>query len=157
MNTPIYLDKLGYEQYLLQLQQAEDYLVEIRKYKGEVAIFQGDAWHDNPTLYQTEMNERIAIKSVADLKEGLRNIILVERKKNADNVAIGDIITIIFQSSEQSNQRTFKLIAASPTNIGEEVSINSPLGKAIWGRNIGECVEYIVRNDKIQVKIIKII
>ena len=48
------LSKQGYEDYLKVINEKEKELADLRLYKGRDAIYQGDNWHDNPTLYQTE-------------------------------------------------------------------------------------------------------
>lgn len=57
-NEKIRMDKEGLEKFKLEIRSVEDELSEIRMYKGKTAIYQGDNWHDNPELYQTEAKEK---------------------------------------------------------------------------------------------------
>lgn len=51
---------------------------------------------------------------------------------------------------------TFELVAGMP-DLGSrimKISVNSPLGKAVYQRKIGEELSYIVDNEKVNIQII---
>ena len=62
------MDWKGYENYQSKIEKLELELAEVRKYKGEVAIFQGDTWHDNPDLDYTEAKEKRLMFRIAKMK-----------------------------------------------------------------------------------------
>lgn len=72
-----------YDNYLKSLEELEKELAEVRKYKGDVAIYQGDNWHDNPILYQTELKETALMARIKKLKEKISSLeIIKERDKS---------------------------------------------------------------------------
>ena len=157
-DSTIFLDRNGYEQYLKDIEEAEQKLREIQLYKGEVAIHQGDNWHDNPALYETEMNERMAIKRLEDLKNGLNNIQIIESSSipdEKDTVSINSLVTLSIDFDGEIEEHTSRLVASVSKGL-DELSINSPLGSAILGKHLNDCVEYKVNSNSVSAKIIKI-
>ena len=152
MKDKLRLDQEGYEQFLLEIEKIEKELGDIRKYKGEDAIFQGDNWHDNPTLYQAEMVERNLMLRLSEMRQQLLEIEIVEKQAQDDSIVdIGDVlkITMIFGSEEEDE--IFKLVGRN-ANFGadiSEVSINSPLGSSIYGKQLGTRVSYKVNDREI--------
>ena len=69
-----------YDIRLKEIDKLEKELAKVRKYKGTVAIYQGDNWHDNPILYQTELKEVSLMAKIRNLKLELQNLeVIVER------------------------------------------------------------------------------
>lgn len=150
------LNKKGYEDYLKELEKKEKELSAVRLYKGTDAIYQGDNWHDNPTLYQTEAKERALMSEIARMKQKIENIEIVENIGNEELVDIGDIVVVetIF-SEDDTETNTFKLVGTNPDFSKEipEISINSPLGVAIYHKRVGEKSSYKVQDNIFNVEI----
>lgn len=159
MEEKIKLNKKGYEDLLKEIERKEKELADLRLYKGQDAIFQGDNWHDNPTLYQAELKELTLMREISEKKYKLNNIEIVENIGDDNLIDIGDVVKIDMIFSEiDREEETFKLIGTTPnidsTSAIQEISINSPIGKAIYHKKIGDTAEYKV-NDKtflIQIK-----
>lgn len=152
MEEKIKLNKQGYEDYLKAIAEKEKELADLRMYKGTDAIFQGDNWHDNPTLYQAELRERGLMLEIAEMKQKLQNIEIVENLGNEELIDIGDIVKIdMIFSEDDREEETLKLVATTPNfNLEsgiQEVSINSPIGNAMYHKKIGEIATYKV-NDR---------
>ena len=152
MEKKIKLNKQGYEDYLNEIARKEKKLADLRMYKGRDAIFQGDNWHDNPTLYQAELQEMALMKEIAEMKRRLNNIEIVENLGDDSLIDIGDVIKIdMIYSEDDREEEIFKLVATKPSFDMEseinEVSINSPIGNAMYHRKIGDVVSYKV-NDR---------
>lgn len=159
MEEKIKLNKKGYEDLLKEIERKEKELADLRLYKGQDAIFQGDNWHDNPTLYQAELKELTLMREISEKKYKINNIEIVENIGDDNLIDIGDVVKIdmIFSETDREEE-TFKLIGTTPnidsTSAIQEISINSPIGKAIYHKKIGDTAEYKV-NDKtflIQIK-----
>ena len=96
---------------------------------------------------------------IAEMKQKLLTAEIVENLGDESLIDIGDIVKIdmIFSESDREEE-IFKLVATNPsfgldTGISE-VSINSPIGKAMYHKRIGETAQYKV-NDRtftIQIK-----
>ena len=152
------MDKAGYAKYLEEISKIEKELDDIRHYKGKVAIFQGDGWHDNPTLYQTEMQERGLMRRLLDMKEKLKNIKIVDKIEDDLIVDIGDTVNIaISPFNEEPEEMIIKLVGHDGNMRSDisEVSINSPLGTSIYKKKIGESSGYRVGDRQFSVKILE--
>ena len=159
MKEKIKLNKQGYEDYLKALEEKEKELAELRMYKGKDAIFQGDNWHDNPTLYQAELKERGLMLEIAEMRHNLQyNVEIVENLGNEELVDIGDVVKIdIIFSEDDREESIFKLVGTTPNfdmNAEiQEVSINSPIGKAMYHKKVGEIATYKVENKTFTLQI----
>lgn len=80
-----------YENYLKTMDKLEEELAEIRRYKGKVAIYQGDNWHDNPILYQTELKETALMAQIRNLREELCSLEII-KERNSDMIDLEDIL-----------------------------------------------------------------
>ena len=94
MQEKMKLNKQGYDEYLKAIEEKEKQLAAVRMYKGTDAIYQGDNWHDNPTLYQTEAQERALMVEISEMKQKLQNVEIVENLGNESLIDIGDIVRV---------------------------------------------------------------
>lgn len=160
MSDILKLDQNGYEEFLQDIERLEKELKDLRYYKGTDAIYQGDLWHDNPALDYAEMQERMLMRNIRLMKEQLRYIEIVERGVNVNAVDLNSIclLEIIF-SENKKEEMMVKLVGTSPKIDTEvkEVSINSPLGGAIYGKKENEQGYYEVNGRNIRVFIKKVI
>ena len=153
MEKKIKLNKQGYEDYLKEIAIKEKELADLRKYKGNDAIFQGDNWHDNPTLYQAELQEQALMKEISEMKYKLQNDVeIVENIGDDSFIDIGDVVKVdIILSTDNRKEEIFKLVATTPSIDMDaefkEVSINSPVGNAMYHKKIGDVASYTV-NDR---------
>lgn len=158
MEEKIKLNQAGYEDYLKEIEKKEKELAELRIYKGADAIYQGDTWHDNPTLYQAELKEMALMRDISQMKQKLNCIEIVESLGDARLVDIGDIVKVdMIYEEDDIEEEIFKLIATTPDlnheNQIQDVSINSPLGKSLHHRKVGDTVSYQVKEHSYQVRI----
>lgn len=158
MEERIKLNKQGYEEYLEAIEKKEEKLSELRMYKGKDAIYQGDNWHDNPTLYQTELQERALMREISEMKSRLLTAEIVENLNDENLVDIGDIVKIdMIFGADDRDEEIFRLVATNPSfNIDDEVkeiSINSPLGNAMYQKKIGDIVTYQVNDMKFTIEL----
>lgn len=159
MEKKIKLNQQGYEDFLKEIARKEKELADLRIYKGQDAILQGDNWHDNPTLYQTESQERTLMKEIAEMKHKLQNgVEIVETLEDADLIDVGDIVKInMIFSADNIGEAIFKLVATLPSFDMEseikEVSINSPIGQAMYRKKIGDVVSYKVNDRTFTIKL----
>lgn len=151
------MDSEGFKNYQKKIEQLENEVADVRKYKGEVAIFQGDTWHDNPELEYTEAKEKRLMFRIAKMKNNLKNIEIIEKNDNPNIVCIGDKLRIIITEDNESEEMIIELVSdVSDLNSNvNQVSINSLLGQAILDKEIGKLVEYISNNQCIKVKILE--
>lgn len=153
----IYLTKDGYSQYLEKIEQVKKELFALGHSKAEtVPAFLSEYGGFDADFNSVVMQEQIVTNRLSELMNGLRNIIIVEDKTIEDSVNINSLVTIKTTVDGESEIERFKLVAAMTVSLNEEVSLNCPLGKAIYQKRIGDEVSYEVRGTKITVQILKI-
>ena len=90
---------------------------------------------------------------IAELKQVLDNTVVVNGVKNGSGVAVGTLVTLKVDGSQQE----FSIVGdweADPDN--KKISHTSPLGKALVGKKIGEKVEVDAPAGKITYEILSI-
>ena len=90
-----------------------------------------------------EVERLIAARN--SLYETIRGFVVVENEESLEGVVcIGDLVTVLTFDNDEIRQ--VKLIGGTPVlnENGElcEISIKSPMGKAILGKNVGDVVSY---------------
>lgn len=153
MVMTIPMDRVGYERLLKEIDKAKETLSEIQLERTRhMELSTSEAIFDNPILCTFENRERQAKWVLNKLLEKKAKAKIVE-ETSSDSVALGSVVTVSFME-ETDMTMTFKLCSTSPDT--EEVSIESPLGKAIYGHKVGDIVEYNVGESFFQVRIDKI-
>jgi len=153
-NNHILMTQKGYEDLSRKLAQLEKELERLLLYKGKEAIGAGDHWHDNPTLYLTEMQERALLRQIADLRDRLSKAQIVKPAEDSNVVDVGLSVVLQF---EDGSIECFELLGHENGNPSRgTVSLLSPLGKAILGARVGEVREYQVGSDIHKVVVLKI-
>ena len=146
------LTQKGYEEYLAEIAEKEEELRQIGIYKGREAVEHGDVWHDNHSFEQAEIQERALIRTISDLKAKI---------KDSSIVNIGSEVEVELSFSEQQNdtERLTVIISGDYNNKKNDsyISINSPLAKAIMGKEVGFSGYYEVNTSKIKVTVLNII
>lgn len=153
----IVMDKDGYLAYWEGIKELENKLALLREFKGKVAIHEGNAWHDNFSFEQAELEERMLMNEIARRKTIIENIIIVE-KKTGNGVELNDVIDLEISTDLKKTQMKIKLVTHLSNKKSEikEVTISSPIGRAIYEKEIGESFSYNVHSKKITGKIINI-
>lgn len=144
----------GYELLKKKIEDLEEQLKNLRLYKGEEAVHAGDSWHDNPTLYRVEAEERSLMLQIAELKGKLAHAEIISVVKNPDIVSLGCKVDIKFADGYVE---TYQILSEAESNPSQgKISYKSPLGAALMGKKVGDIVSYIVGNNTESVEIITI-
>ena len=154
----IILDSEGLARFEQEIKGVEQQLADIRMYKGKTAIHQGDNWHDNPALYQTELEEMSLMAKLKELRQKLEIVEIVERDPNSNVIQLGDVIRInMVFAEDDTDEMIIKLVGRSGDAKGEipEISIESPLGSSVYQKNISERVSYKVNDREVIVDILE--
>lgn len=77
-------------------------------------------------------------------REDLEKIVIINQEKNNSNqVSINDSVKVKLMMGEEIDEFSFNLVASlSPKE--DEISINSPMGRAVYQRKVGDRVSYRV-------------
>lgn len=148
-NETIYMDQKGYDEHLRKIEVLKKEIQENNmRRKDAFDAGAGDGW-DSPEFEEIErMNMRLT-GELRNMYETLSRIVIIEKHNVQAVVDIGDIILAdMISSSSESNEITFKLVGAMGRFDSEikEISINSPLGNAVYKKKIGDTCSYSVNN-----------
>ena len=154
IDDKIYLDQEGYNQYLKEIENLKIKLKNNGRVKSEShtgAV--GDGWHDN---FEFEESKRQELKIMGELEaalEKLSKIVIINEVINEDLININDYVTVRLEFDENDIEEiSFRLVGTNGPNsnaIVEEISLNSPLGKSVYHKKIGDKGNYIVNNNSI--------
>ena len=160
----ILIDENGYNQFLEELEKLKQQSLLISSVGSEAyqdAI--GDGWHDNFAFEESMRqgcNVATRIENMLKTKQYLK--IIETKTKNHELINIGDVLKVkIYYSNEDVEEATIKLtgnfipIIENDNDI-QEITLNSPLGKALYLKNVEEeDITYNVNNNKIKITIIE--
>ena len=157
----ILVDEYGYKQFFEELEKLKEISLSVATVGSEAyndAV--GDGWHDN-FAFEESMRESRSIASKIDnmLKEQQLLKVVDSKKIGVDFVNIGDSFEAEIKYDEDDIE-TEKLTLTGkykPNTELEirEISLNSPIGKAVYQKKINSTVYYIVNDRKISVNILK--
>ena len=154
---PYKLTKEGVNQLKRRLQETEEKLRKLLSQKQEIAVTEGDYWHDNPAFNQLEMDERALRLQIRVIRDKLTRTVIIEKTDQEEKVEIGSFVTIILGDGEEMELTIVDPETGNPSK--GFISYASPLGKAILGARPGNVRTYSVGSvgeRKFQVKVVKI-
>ena len=158
----ILVDTDGFNQYYEELNRLKDLSLSIASIGSEsYADAVGDGWHDNFAFEDTMRESRKIASRIDKMIEDEKNLKIVDKKRTSDDIIdIGDILEIrviydIDDIEEYIIKLTGKYMIDNDAKI-KEVSLNSPIGRSIYLKNINDDdIGYYVNDKKISIKIIR--
>ena len=153
------VDKNGYEQFFEEFDKLKMSLTSNAAHGSEFyADAVGDGWHDNFAYEEAMRQEKMIQTKIMEMTKQKDLLKVIDAIPYSDDyVCLDDKIEVsIKYSDEDSDIEIIKLTGKfrPDDNLGE-VSLNSPIGNAIYNRTIGDTVIYEVNNKKIEVKILR--
>ena len=158
------VDEYGYKEFFEELEKLKQ-LSLLNASAGSEAYNDtvGDGWHDNFAFEESMRESRniaTRIDNMLKTKKHLKIIKTIPKENNLIN--IGDILKVkIYYSNEDVEETTIKLtgnfipIIENENDI-QEITLNSPLGKALYLKNIEDNdINYDVNNNRIKITIIE--
>lgn len=157
----VLVDTDGFNQYYEELNRLKDLSLSIASIGSEsYADAVGDGWHDNFAFEDTMRESRKIASRINKMLEDEKYLKIVDKKSNSDDIIdIGDILKIkviydIDDIEEYTIKLTGKYMIDNNAKI-KEVSLNSPIGRSIYLKNINDDdIGYYVNDKKISIKII---
>ncbi len=154
MSKPAYLTPEGAQKLRTELEELkgprrEDIAIRLR-----IAIEQGDL-SENADYIRTKEEQGFLEGRILEVAAILRNAVIIEDSHgNNGEVVVGSHVTI---QEEDFPEETYHLVGANEANPREgRISNESPIGKALLNKKVGDEVEVQVPNGKIHLKIVKI-
>lgn len=158
-DNKIYLDKVGYDQYLKEIDDLRAKLNENGKSLGQAySSAVGDGWHDNFDYEDSMRRERVISDYLREKIANKKNIVVVEKHHKAKYVDLDDTIKLklIFNSCDQE-ELIVKLTGGAVGSMedDETITLNSPLGRAIYNKKINSVTSYRVNDKEVKVEILE--
>ena len=148
------MDQVGYKRLLLEIDEAKENLQKIRKMRAEnVELHTSESTLDNPILFEIASQERQAIWRLNHLLDKKSNARITESTTASDRIGFGSLVKVMFLDDSDATMEV-KVVSNSPKE--GEVSIQSPIGKALYGRRCGEVISYNVNECLFQAKVMSI-
>ena len=157
----VLVDTDGFNQYYEELNRLKDISLSIASIGSEsYADAVGDGWHDNFAFEDTMRESRKIASRINKMLEDEKYLKIVDKKSNSDDIIdIGDILKIkviydIDDIEEYTIKLTGKYMIDNNAKI-KEISLNSPIGRSIYLKNINDDdIGYYVNYKKTSIKII---
>jgi transcription elongation GreA/GreB family factor len=144
-----YIDKKGYEEQKKSLRELKKKIEEVRLEKGtSAAESQSDSWHDNFGFENAKNQEMMLLKEYYKRREELSRVVLLEDKPKQGTISIGSTFSLGVDDGRANIASTYKMVSGVGALNGNEVSVNSPLGRAVFGKGEGERVAYEIQGKK---------
>lgn len=117
----------------------------------------GDGAHDNAEFEYLLDKERRLARTIDELVLKIKNVEIIEiDQKEEQIINIGDTVELeIYRETNNPDIMTILLVGGDGNIFEGKISINSPLGKAIYGRKVGELVTYNAASKDMTAKIVK--
>lgn len=156
----VLVDTDGFNQYYEELNRLKDISLSIASIGSEsYADAIGDGWHDNFAFEDTMRESRKIASRINKMLEDEKYLKIVDKKSNSDDIIdVGDILKIkaiydIDDIEEYTVKLTGKYMINNNAKI-KEISLNSPIGRSIYLKNINDDIGYYVNDKKTSIKII---
>ena len=162
MDKEILVDEEGYNQFIEELEKLKELSIDngmVGSEAYESAV--GDGWHDNFSFEQNMRESRTIAKMIDKMLDDKNKLKKIKVPKyEEDCINIGDTIKLsIKYDVDDIETETIKLTGKYiPNTKGKipEITLNSPLGKAIYLKKITDKnIYYYVNDNKIEIEIIK--
>ena len=158
MEEEVFLTKEGYK----QLQEKLDYLKTTKR--GEVAIKIGVARDfgdlSENSEFDAAVDEQANLEAeISEIENTLRNAKIINSKKiDTNKVSVGCSVKLLDLDFE--DEVVYKIVGATESNPANGVISNeSPVGKALIGKKVGEQINIVLpqnNNATIRMKILEI-
>ena len=154
----ILLDDDGYQQFMNELEKLKNQS-DMSAISGNEAYYNavGDGWHDNFAFEESMRESRLIAKRIDDMYDLKKRIkIIADKNKKEDIVNLNDkvLVEIVYSEDDKEQEELILTGKFIPDTNEKEITINSPLGHAIYKSKIGSTQKYSVGDREIQVRII---
>lgn len=143
----LYMDKKG-------LERLDS---EINSLKEKLRVVKDFSDSNSTDRYNVEFEENARTASIILTKLNLlldarRRAVVIEKQHDENLIDIDDIISVDITVGGKTTESTFKLVGGTGSFNTEipEISVNSPLGSAVYKKSIGDECAYRVNNNELK-------
>ena len=147
------IDTEGYERLKLEIENLKYNLMGSKEKKGELYSL---GIRDRVFFDEIDRDERIIKSQLDTYYNFLSDVMVVGRTNDDEIIDFDDIVTVnmIFDKDDEETF-TFKLVGfVELSDSSSQISVNSPLGKSVYHRRVGELVNYAVDGMMVNVEIL---
>lgn len=153
----VYLDENGYKAHLVRVNELKKELYDVTSQISKI-ILEGRK-EDVTSDYERLIIVKKHLKEVIETKEReTYRIVIVSRDENSNLLDIMDVVKVRLNFPNGIEEEyVFELTAGDNDFTGEieKVSINEPLGKSIYRKNVGDVGFYDIKEGTVQVSILE--
>ena len=148
----VYLSKKGFKNLKRDISKLEQELSKIRQQlqDSDSRDNRENRFERIEKLYELETTE----SELSEKKQLLASAKLLSSKRSRMNVALGSVVDLIDQSGRIMRYTLVESIEADPSD--GKISVDSPLGKTLIGRNLKDTVELSTKRTTNQLKLVGI-
>ena len=155
MSKVAYYTKEG----LQKLRDEVNHLKDVERPKASAAIAEardkGDL-SENAEYDAAKEAQGLLEMRIAKLEETLSNARLIDESQLDTSKALV-LSTVTIKNKLNGQQRTYTLVAESEADLKSgKISVNSPIGKGLLGKSVGDIAEIQVPNGTLQFEIVEI-
>ncbi len=151
----IYMTEKGYKELLDQITQLES--VERPRISAQIAEARdkGDL-SENAEYDAAKEAQGLLEMKIAQLKDTVANArIIDESKLNTESIQILNKVKV--KDLKNNREMTYTLVSESEANIRQgKLAVNTPIGKALLGKKLGDVVEVTVPSGILHLEILEI-
>ena len=153
MTQPNYLTPEGEEKLQAELQDLKGPRREELSQRLRSAIQMGDL-SENADYHKAKEDQGFLEGRIQELENILRNAVIIEKSTGQDFVFIGSHVTI---QEGSEDPETYHLVGPTEADPRKgRISHESPIGRALMNKKVGEIAEADAPGGKIKLKVLKI-
>jgi len=151
---PVHLTAEG----IARLQEELEELVKVRRpalsERLRKAIQQGDLW-ENADYITAKEEQGFLEGRIQQIETMLRNAVLIEANNDNERVRLGSMVTVVEDGSAE--EEVFHLVGPAEANPSQgRISYESPLGRALLERRVGDVVQVTAPAGEILFRVVRI-
>lgn len=153
MNQPTYLTPEGEAKLRAELEELKGPRRDELSQRLRSAIQMGDL-SENADYHKAKEDQGFLEGRIKEIEAVLRDAVIIEKSTNTSVVSMGDRVTIQEEGFPPESYHIVGAKEADPSN--GRISNESPIGRAIMDRKVGDVVEADTPGGKMKFKILKI-
>lgn len=146
------------EERLKELKEELSYLVTVREKEVAEQIKEARSFGDlseNSEYDEAKTEQGKLYSKIAELKNLIENAEIITKSDETDKVGIGSIVTV--KDCELDIEETYQVVGSQEADpITGKISDDSPFGKSLMGRRIGDYIEVEAPAGRLKFEVLKI-
>ncbi|NMA24103.1 MAG: transcription elongation factor GreA [Clostridiales bacterium] len=146
------------EERLKELKDELHYLVTVREKEVAELIKEARSFGDlteNSEYDEAKTEQGKLYSKIAEIKNLIENAEIIKKSEGTDKVGIGSIVTV--RDCELGTEEKYQVVGSQEADpITGNISDDSPFGKGLMGRRVGDIVEVEAPAGRLRFEILKI-